>query len=229
MSGWRRRGKLLAYAIAASVAGAAALALISLVLLRWIDPPTTALQAQRRVEAWLDGREYVKRREFVPLDRISKHLHHAVVAAEDARFYEHAGIDWQAIGEAIEDNRERAARRRRPRGGSTLSQQLVKNLFLTTRGGIVRKVFEVPLTYAADAVLPKDRILELYLNVIEWGDGIYGAEAASRHHFGVSAARLSRVQAAALAACIPAPRRRVPARMGSYRDVILERMQQMGW
>jgi len=192
---------------------------------RRFDPPTTGVQVQRRIESLFAEGAYRKRYRPVPYARISPHLVHAVVAAEDTRFYEHGGIDWQAIGEAIEDTR-----RGRPRGGSTLSQQLAKNLFLTTHSRLWRKTLEVPLTYLTEAVLSKERILELYLNVAEWGPtGVFGAEAAARQHYGVSASALTREQASRLAACLPAPRRRVPQRMDQYAAIIERRMAQMGW
>jgi monofunctional biosynthetic peptidoglycan transglycosylase len=197
-----------------------------LVLFRFVDPPTTGVQMQRRVESWLSGRAYVKRHQPSSLARTSDHLEHAVIAAEDGRFYEHGGIDWKAIDEAREDNRRRG---RHWRGGSTITQQLVKNLFMTTHSSFVRKALELPLAYMAELVLPKKRILELYLSVIEWGDGVYGAEAAARAHYGVGADGLDRERAAALAACIPNPRRRTPERMKGYRDTILTRMARMGW
>jgi monofunctional biosynthetic peptidoglycan transglycosylase len=198
----------------------------ALVLLRAVDPPTTTVQTQRRIESWLDDRPYTKRYAPVNLDGISDQLEHAVVAAEDARFFEHHGVDWKAIRQAREDN---LGRGRAWRGGSTITQQLVKNLFLTTHSSYARKVLELPLAYMAELVLPKERILELYLNVIEWDRGIYGAEAAARHHYGTSAASLDRAQAAGLAACIPSPRRYRPERMTAYRERILERMAQMGY
>lgn len=197
---------------------------ILLVIYRWADPPTTGVQIQRRVQSWTSDEDYQKRYEPVPLSAIDDDLELAVVAAEDTRFFQHTGIDWKAISEAIEDNRERG---RVHRGGSTITQQLVKNLFQTTHSSFIRKGFEVPLTYAAEIVLPKDRILELYLNVIEWGPGIYGAEAASRHHYNQSASTLSRYRAAALAACIPNPLVRRPHRMHSYTTTILGRMNQL--
>lgn len=197
----------------------------SLVLLRWLDPPTTAVHIQRRLEAALAANAYRKRYVFVPLSRISPHLRHAVIAAEDARFLQHHGVDWIELRKIIEDEWERG----RLRGGSTITQQLIKNLFLTTRGSVVRKAFEFALAPVAELVLPKRRILELYLNVIEWGPGIYGAEAAARYYYRVPAARLGRDQAARLAAVLPAPLRRRPGRMRDYSAEILERMAQMGW
>ena len=202
------------------------IAALALAAFNFITPPTTGVQIQRRVEAIVHGRDYDKQYRAVPASGMSPHLRNAVVAAEDGRFYEHFGVDFKAIQEAIDDNRRRG---RAWRGGSTITQQLVKNLFMTTHSSIIRKALEVPLTYLAELILPKDRILTLYLNVIEWGDGVYGAEAAAQHYFGVPASRLSRYQAASLAAVIPAPRQRAPQRMGGYTATILTRMSQMGW
>jgi monofunctional biosynthetic peptidoglycan transglycosylase len=197
-----------------------------LVALRAIDPPTTGVQVQRRIESWLSGQPYRKQYEPVSLEAMSAHLPHAVIAAEDTRFYDHAGIDWEAIEDAVEDNR----RRKRRRGGSTISQQLAKNLFLTTHSNWVRKAAEVPLTYLVEAILPKERILELYLNVVEWGpEGLFGAEAAARHHYGVSASKLGREQSARLAACLPSPRRRSPQAMDRYGEIVMRRMTALGW
>jgi len=196
-----------------------------LVLYNVVPPPTTGVQIQRRVESLLDAEPYDKQYRPVPPEAISRHLRHAVVAAEDGRFYEHGGIDWEAVQQALEERR----RGKRLRGGSTITQQLVKNLFLTTHRSYVRKALEIPFTYLAELLLSKDRILHLYLTVIEWDRGVYGAEAAAQHYYGISAHRLSRTQSAALAAVIPAPQRRSPQRIGWYRDIILRRMSQMGW
>ena len=201
------------------------LCVFGLLLYTVVPPPTTGVQMQRRVEAWFSEGPYDKKYRPVAPEAIAAHLGHAVVAAEDGRFYEHGGIDWQAVEEAIEEGR----RGRRQRGASTITQQLVKNLFLTTHRSWLRKGLEVPLAYLAERILSKERILYLYLTVIEWDHGVYGAEAAAQHYYGVSAARLSRAQAAALAADIPNPRQRTPQRMGRYRDIILRRMRNMGW
>ena len=115
------------------------------------------------------------------------------------------------------------------RGASTISQQLVKNLFLTTSRSPVRKLLELTLVFPAEAILSKDRMLEIYLNNIEWGPGVWGAEAAALHHYGKSVSRLSKSEAARLAACIPAPRSRKPAQMNDYSAIILERMRSRGW
>jgi monofunctional biosynthetic peptidoglycan transglycosylase len=204
----------------------AGLCVLALMVFRVVDPPLTTVQLQRFVEGLSGDRPGEWRRETVPLERVSIHLQHAVVAAEDARFYEHWGVDVRGLQEAVEDNLRRG---RLWRGGSTITQQLVKNLFLTTHATLVRKAFELPLALLAELFLPKRRILELYLNAVEWGPGVFGAEAAARFHYDVSAARLTREQSARLAACLPSPRRRTPQRMDRYGAVILRRMGQMGW
>jgi monofunctional biosynthetic peptidoglycan transglycosylase len=201
-------------------------AVLTLVAARWIDPPTTAVHMERRVQAWIHGTPYHKRYEFVPLSQISPNLQHAVIAAEDARFYQHHGFDWQAIQIAAEDDLEGG---RRIRGGSTLTQQLVKNLFFGTGRSILRKGAEFTLVPVAELVLGKRRILELYLNVVEWGPGVYGAEAACRYHYRIGARSVGREDGARLAAILPAPLKRRPERMNHYSELILERMRQMGW
>jgi monofunctional biosynthetic peptidoglycan transglycosylase len=212
---------LLAVGVAALWSAAA----LSLVAMRWIDPPTTAVHMERRVQAWIHGRPYHKRYEFVPLRQISPDLQHAVIAAEDGRFYEHHGFDWHAIEIAAEGDVEGG----RIRGGSTLTQQLVKNLFFGTGRSFLRKGAEFTLVPVAEVVLGKQRILELYLNVVEWGSGIYGAESACRAWDGTSARNVGREEAARLAAILPAPLKRRPQRMNRYSGLILERMRQMGW
>jgi len=211
----------------AALAGAFYLcSVLALIALRWVDPPTTMVQAQRRVEAWVRRAPYHKRQEWAPLTRISPELQHAVISAEDGRFFQHHGIDWQEVQKVADKDMEEG---RLGRGGSTITQQLVKNLFFTTSRSVVRKVVEFTLAPVAEKVLPKKRILEIYLNVIEWAPGVYGAEAASRTWYGISAAKLSRDQAARMAAVIPSPLRRKPVRMNSYSAEILRRMDQTGW
>ena len=208
------------------LAGAYGLVALSLLYLRWLPPITTAVHIERRIQARWHGKTYHKRYDFVPLARISLDLRHAVIAAEDTRFYQHHGFDWVEIGKVVGQDLER---RHLGRGASTITQQLVKNLYLTTSRSLVRKGLEFALVPLAEWILPKDRILELYLNVIEWGPAVYGAEAAARYHYGIRAAQVSRLQAAALAAIIPAPLSRKPARMDNYSREILARMQSMGW
>ena len=201
------------------------LAALTLVAARWIDPPTSALHIERRLQAFIHGKPYQDHYKFVPLSQISPNLQHAVIAAEDARFYQHHGFDWQAIQLAAQEDMEGG----RTRGGSTLTQQLVKNLFFGTGGSIFRKGAEFTLVPVAEFVLGKRRILELYVNVVEFGPGIYGAEAACRYHDKISARNIDRQQSAQLAAILPAPLKRRPARMTRYSAIILRRMQQMGW
>ena len=207
------------------VAGLWTLAALTLVAARWIDPPTTALHVQRRLQAFVHGKPYSERYTFVPLGQISPDFQHAVVAAEDARFYQHHGFDWHAIQLAAEEDMEGG----RTRGGSTITQQLVKNLFFGTGGSIFRKGAEFTLVPVAELVLGKQRILEIYLNVVEWGPGIYGAEAACHNYDKIAARHIGREQSARLAAILPAPLKRRPERMNSYSAVILRRMRQMGW
>jgi monofunctional biosynthetic peptidoglycan transglycosylase len=195
-----------------------ALCTVGLVYLRFLPPLFTALQLQRWVQY---GDRPGSSTGFVPLRTLGPHLPRAVIAAEDARFYEHHGLDVEALRRAVEDNVRRG---RLWRGGSTITQQLVKNLFLTTYGSFVRKGLEIPLTLLAELILGKQRILELYLNVVEWGPGIYGGQAAAEHYYDRPAAYLTREQAARLAACLPAPRRRTPQRMNAYAMKILRRM-----
>ena len=177
------------------------------------------------MQAWTGHTPYHKRYKFIPLEQISINLQHAVVAAEDARFYEHHGFDWQQIQIAAEDGLEGG----RSRGASTITQQLVKNLFFGTGRSFLRKGAEFTLVPVAEFVLGKRRILEIYLNVAEWGPGIYGAESAGHYYDETAARNIGREQAARLAAILPAPLRRRPERMNKYSALILERMSQMGW
>jgi len=153
------------------------------------------------------------RHQWVPYERISVNLKRAVVAAEDARFLDHEGFDWEMIQKAMTRNEKRG---RVVAGASTISQQLAKNLFLSSERSWLRKGQEAMITWMLEDVLSKRRILELYLNVAEWGDGIFGAEAAARHHFGVSASALSAEQAAWLAVILPSPRRYERGRVTPY-------------
>lgn len=220
----RRWLRSLLLGVATLIGGFYLFALGALLTLRWVDPPFTTVQAERRVQAWFAHKKYQKRQTWVPLARISPELQHAVIAAEDGRFYQHHGIDWKEVQKVVDQDMDEG---RIGRGGSTITQQLVKNLFFTTSRSFVRKGIEFTLAPAAELLLPKRRILELYLNVIEWGPGIYGAEAACRGWYGVPAAKVDRDQAARLAAIIPAPLRRKPSRMNSYSAEIERRMSQM--
>jgi monofunctional biosynthetic peptidoglycan transglycosylase len=201
------------------------LAALTLVSVRWIDPPTTAVRIERRFQARTHQRPYRERYKFIPLSQISPDLQHAVIAAEDARFYQHHGFDWHQIQIAAEGDLEGE----RTRGASTITQQLIKNLFFGTGRSFLRKVAEATLVPVAELVLGKQRILELYLNEVEWGPGIYGADAACRYYNGVAARNISRDQASRLAAILPGPLKRRPERMNNCSAMILQRMDQMGW
>jgi monofunctional biosynthetic peptidoglycan transglycosylase len=208
------------------VVGLWMVAALMIVAARWIDPPTTAVHVQRRMQAWIHNTTYHERYRFVPLSQISSDLQHAVIAAEDARFYQHHGFDWQEIQIAAEDDLEGD---RRARGASTITQQLIKNLFFGTGRSFLRKGVEATLVPVAEFALGKKRILEIYLNVVEWGPGIYGAESACRYYDETDARNIGREHAARLAAILPAPLKRRPERMNRYSAIILKRMSQIGW
>jgi len=195
--------------------------LAPVLLYRWIDPPATPLMLLRYAET---GRI---ERETEPLSALSPEIRHAVIASEDNRFCLHHGIDWSAVSDAVDEYNEEG----RLRGASTITMQVARNLFLWPGGGFVRKGIEAGLALAIDALWPKRRILELYLNIAEWGPGLYGAEAAARAYFHVHAAQLSRHQAALLAAVLPSPRRWSPGRPTAYiaerADTIAERIGQL--
>jgi monofunctional biosynthetic peptidoglycan transglycosylase len=175
-----------------------------LIVVYAVVPPVSTLMLDRYVRfLWVD-------RTYVPLEAISPHLIRSVVASEDARFCEHDGIDWEALGSQIEALGEGED----VRGASTITMQVAKNLFLWTDRSYVRKALELPLALLIDAMLSKKRILEIYLNVAEWGEGIFGAEAAAQAWFGKTALALGRREAARLATALPAPLARNPASPG---------------
>jgi monofunctional glycosyltransferase len=180
--------------------------LLVLVLLRWLPPPTTAFMLQ--AEAPKSGLRY----KWVSWDRISPHLPIAVVAAEDQKFPRHKGFDIESIGKAIKENK----RRRRPRGASTITQQVAKNLFLWSGRSYLRKGLEAYFTVMIELAWPKRRILEVYLNIAQFGPGVYGAEAAGQAYFHKPASRLRRSDAAILAAVLPNPRKLKAARPSDY-------------
>ena len=182
-------------------------------LLAKTNPGPTALMEHRQA---LDQRQrpsVPREWTWVPLSRISRHLQHAAVAAEDASFFIHEGFDWEGIKDAAIHNLEAGELKR---GGSTITQQLAKNLYLSTERSLLRKAREALITRSLEHHLTKERILELYLNVAEWGNGVYGAEAAARHHFGKSAQDLNADEAAWLAAILPSPRRYDPLRKTAF-------------
>jgi monofunctional biosynthetic peptidoglycan transglycosylase len=173
------------------------------------NPTSTALMESREARALEHGRVTPRQWTWVPLARISSHLQRAVIAAEDGSFFIHEGFDWEGIRDAAIHNLEAGEMRR---GGSTITQQLAKNLYLSSERSLLRKAREALITRSLEHRLTKERILELYLNVAEWGRGVYGAEAAARHHFGKSAADLTADEAAWLAAILPSPQRYDPIR-----------------
>ncbi len=181
----------------------------------WVkfDPGSTAFMRARLEAMRVKDTKAKLRHQWTPYARISPHLKRALIAAEDAKYLEHSGFDWEGIKQAWERNRrERAI----VAGGSTITQQLAKNLFFSGKRTWWRKGQEAVVTVMLEAMMSKQRILEIYLNVIEWGDGVFGAEAAARYHFGTSAAALSAHQAARLAAMTPSPRRYGPGADTAY-------------
>ena len=210
------RAGLVALALLAALAGWVWVGLPSRAEVRALatkNPARTRLMEQRAEEAEEKGRKAHAAQSWVPLSRVSRHLIHAVLSSEDQNFFGHEGVDWKAIEESIEKNVEKG---RFARGGSTITQQLAKNLYFGTRKSLVRKVRELVVTRWLEADVSKARILALYLNLIEWGDGVYGCEAAARHWYGKPASELSATEAAGLAAMIPNPRRLNP-RVGAAR------------
>ena len=198
---------------------AAALALYWLVTLPDVShlakhhPTETAVMEARRAQAKEQGHPLHIKFSWVPLARIAPALQRAVVAAEDASFFAHEGFDWEGIKDAALYNLEVGEFKR---GGSTITQQLAKNLYLSSERSLLRKAREALITRSLEHHLTKERILELYLNVAEWGQGVFGAEAAARHHFGKSAKELTIDEAALLAAILPSPRRYDPIRHTAY-------------
>jgi monofunctional biosynthetic peptidoglycan transglycosylase len=181
----------------------AVLIMALLVLYRWVDPPASTLMLGQR----LAGTPISQR--WVPIERMSPNLAAAVIASEDGHFCRHHGVDWGELKEAIESSGDGIAR-----GGSTISMQVVKNLFLWPSRSYLRKALEIPLAYAIEALWPKRRILEIYLNIAEWGPGIFGAEAAARYHFRKPALLLTPREASLLAVSLPNPFERLAGRPG---------------
>ncbi len=219
--GWARQG---ARVVALLLLCALALQLVfvaRIALMRWVDPQSTTFQ---RSEAWrllVEKHQIAWAQEWADGAQLSVNLQRAVIASEDAGFIEHTGVEWEAIEKAWLRNqraeqraeqraqRQPAARTRPPKvvGGSTITQQLAKNLFLHGERSVLRKAQELLITLALETLLPKQRILEIYLNNVEWGEGLFGAQAAARYYFRIDAARLSPAQAARLAVMLPAPKR----------------------
>ena len=202
---------------------------LQVALLRFIDPPTSAFMLARQGEAWRQGDwGFRVAHDWRDLDEISSYLPMAVIAAEDQNFASHTGFDLKAIEKAIDHN----ARGKRVRGGSTISQQVAKNLFLWQGRSWLRKGLEAWYTLLVELMWPKQRILEVYVNVAEFGDGIYGAQAAARSYWGKDASRLTAAESARLAAVLPAPRRYNARNPGPYvqrrAQWIQRQMRQLG-
>jgi len=209
---------------AALLAVGASVALV--LLLRWVPPPTSAFMLAERVSAMAGGDfGYSNAYDWEPLERISPHAAMAAIAAEDQQFPFHAGFDFESIRKAVQHN----AKSKRKRGASTISQQVAKNLFLWSGRSWVRKGLEVWFTVLIEAAWPKERILEVYLNVAEFGRGTWGVQAAAQKFFGKDAARLTRREAATLAAVLPNPKRFRVDRPSPYvqrrRDWIMAQMR----
>jgi monofunctional glycosyltransferase len=227
MTGMRRLWRVLLGAAAVALATLAHVAVTvpDVRPLRTVNPPTTAFMELRASQARAEGRMPRRDHRWVRADRISPHLARAVLVSEDAAFWSHDGLDLAELRESIATNLQRG---RLARGGSTITQQLAKNLYLSPSKDPMRKVRELLIARRLEAELPKRRILELYLNVVEWGDGVYGAEAAARHHFGKSAAALTPSEAALLAGALVNPRvldpSRPNARLLGRQRTILSRM-----
>ncbi|BDU75650.1 monofunctional biosynthetic peptidoglycan transglycosylase [Mesoterricola sediminis] len=221
---WKRILLGAAWVSLAVLGGTAAVVL----LFRFVPVPTSALMIERRIGALVEGRPYEVRHAWVPLERIAPSMGAAVIAAEDQNFPDHFGFDWQAIEKALEHNEHS----RRKRGASTLSQQTAKNLFLWERRSWVRKGFEAYLTLMLELGWSKRRILEVYLNSVEFGDGVFGVEAASRRFFGKPARALGPSEAALLAAVLPNPRKYRADAPSAYvrarQEWILNQMRNLG-
>ena len=231
---WQRSALRMAALVLLCAAALQAAFALRIAAMRFVDPSSTAFQ---RSEAWRllhrDASLPTWRRQWTDLPRISPHLQRAVIASEDADFARHGGVDWASIEAAWGRNQRTQARllndaaKRSVRasnastrlvGGSTISQQLAKNLFLSGERTVVRKAQEFVITMMLEALLPKRRLLEIYLNSVEWGEGVFGAEAAAQRHFRTAASRLTPSQAARLAVMLPAPKRFEKQLRSAYLD-----------
>lgn len=199
---------------------------------RFINPPITFLMVQRNWERKADGKPAKIKKEWVKFEEISDNMKRAAVSAEDALFLQHMGFDIKAIEKAYKSNEKKGKKSKKIKGGSTISQQTAKNVFLWPGRSYVRKAFEAYFTLLIEVLWSKERILEVYLNIIEMGDGIYGAEAAAQKYYGHSCRKMSRSEAALLAACFPNPRRWTPTKATSYiqhrKYLIMRNMRRLG-
>jgi len=218
---WLRLLVRLLALLAVAVACLQVLFVGRIALMHWVDPQSTAFQRSEIWRLWREHGQVAWSQRWVPGERIDDDLKRAVIASEDAGFVEHSGFEWEAIerawernerAQALQQRRAPAHGARRPRplklvGGSTITQQLAKNLFLSGERTLARKAQEFVITSALEALLDKRRILEIYLNSVEWGEGVFGAEAAARHYYRTDADRLGAHAAARLAVMLPAPKR----------------------
>ena len=189
-----------------------AASVLLVLLFRWVPPPGSMVMVERKIESWIDGKPIDLYREWRPWRELPDNLKMSVVAGEDQHFSEHWGFDMDAIRQAFSHNEAGGSLR----GASTISQQVAKNLFLWTGRSWVRKGLEAWFTVLIETLWPKQRILEVYLNSVEWDSGIFGAEAAAQHHFGIGAPYLSDRQASLLAAILPNPREWSPSHPSAY-------------
>lgn len=190
------------------------LSVLTVAIYKFMNPPATPIMVIRSIDGLIDGKKVGIEKEYKRYDEISPNLYRAIIAAEDARFLDHDGIDWKAVEEAREYNRRHKGKKKR--GASTISMQTAKNVFLWHGRNYVRKGLEAYFTTLIEAVWGKKRILEVYANVVEWGPGLYGAEAASQKYFNKPAINLTKRQAALMAATLPNPRYRSPAKPTPY-------------
>ncbi len=214
--------------VAKSLLWLAAASVMLVLIFRWVPPPFTALMVERKIESWSDGQPIDLQRDWQPWDKISDDLKVAVIAGEDQKFAEHWGFDIEAIQAALAHNELGGS----IRGASTLSQQVSKNLFLWSGRSYLRKGLEAWFTGLIEVLWSKQRILEVYVNSVEWDDGVFGAQAAAQHHFHVNASQLSTQQASYLAAVLPNPREWSASRPSSYvsrrAGWIRQQMRQLG-
>ena len=191
---------------------------------------SSALMKQRIKESSKKNNKYEVKQKWIPITKISYHVLNALIVSEDGTFYQHGGVDWYELEESIEKNLKKG---KSVRGGSTISQQLSKNLFLSNDKNYIRKIEELIITLRMEKILSKRRILEIYLNIIEFGKGIYGIEAASKIYFGKSSKELSRNEAIRIVSIIPSPLRHSPNDGSKYVNnrtrIIEKRMQARGW
>jgi monofunctional biosynthetic peptidoglycan transglycosylase len=212
--------------LAVVVAELASIPWFAIARLKTVNPAGTALMRQREAEAEAAGKPFRVTQKWVSLSRVPKHVVDAVIVAEDGTFFTHGGVDWFEVRESLEKDIQE---RRAARGASTITQQVAKNVFLSTSKDPVRKLKELIITFLLERELAKERILEIYLNIVEWGPGIFGLEAAAEAYFGTRAENLTLDEAARLAAVIPSPLRHRPDGDGTYvlrrRGIVLGRME----